>query len=274
MTSTRRRLMMGTGAKEYIEFVDPAVEAICVANWSSDGVGLTLADAASVTSLNRVFTGNTAITSFDELQYFTGLTTITASSSANATQGAFYNCTSLVSVTLPESITSIGKAAFNKCSALESINLPNSLTALGTHAFYNCTKLALTSLNKIQSAPHYSFANTGLVSVVATDIVSTGGTGSTSSGTFSASSKLEYVEFGPNFTTLAQRTFDNCSKLATVVCRATSVPSFGGNAFRNCSALTHIYVPKGSGATYKAASGWSSFSSKIYELDDNGNIPS
>ena len=50
----------------YIRFADPEVEAICVANWSSDGVGLTTADAAAVTSLSQIKTAfnETAITKF------------------------------------------------------------------------------------------------------------------------------------------------------------------------------------------------------------------
>lgn len=274
MASTRRRLMMGTGAKEYIEFVDPAVEAICVANWSSDGIGLTLADAAAVTSLGRVFNGNTSITSFDELQYFTGLTTITASSSSNTTGGAFYNCTALASIILPNTLTSIGKAAFRACTGLTNIIFPDSLTTLNNYAFYQCTKLAITTLNKITTCGSYAFSgDSSIVSIVAPYLVTSTGTSTTNSGTFANCSKLESIEFSSNFTTLGQRTFDNCSKLKTVVIHRSTPPSFGTNAFRNCSALTHIYVPNGYGNTYKSASGWSSFSSKIYELDANGNIP-
>lgn len=277
MGSARRRMMMQVlgGGKEYIEFVDPAVEAICIANWSSDGIGLTLQDAAAVTSIERVFRG-TAITSFDEFQYFTNVTIVTASGSTNATNGAFYNCTSLKSIVLPNSIVTIGKAAFNGCNNLESINIPDNTTTIAAYAFNGCSKLVITSLNNVTSTLDRAFTNAdSLVSVTAPKLVSTSGTsGSQNSGTFGHCDNLEYVEFGPDFTTLGYRTVENCSKLKTLVFHSTTPPSFGTNAFRNCSALTHIYVPNGYGNTYKSASGWSSYSSKIYELDANGNIPS
>ncbi|MBR4365713.1 MAG: serine/threonine protein kinase, partial [Bacteroidaceae bacterium] len=58
-----------------IDFADPAVEALCVANWDTNHDGeLSFNEAAAVTDLGEVFKGNTEITSFDELQYFTGLT--------------------------------------------------------------------------------------------------------------------------------------------------------------------------------------------------------
>ncbi|MBR4365710.1 MAG: hypothetical protein IKP43_02885, partial [Bacteroidaceae bacterium] len=58
-----------------ITFADPAVETLCVANWDTNHDGeLDEAEAAAVTDLGEVFKGNTEITSFDELQYFTGLT--------------------------------------------------------------------------------------------------------------------------------------------------------------------------------------------------------
>lgn len=62
-----------------ITFADAKVKALCVANWDADGNGeLSMAEAAAVTSLGRVFEDNDDITSFDELQYFTGLTAIGA----------------------------------------------------------------------------------------------------------------------------------------------------------------------------------------------------
>ena len=58
-----------------IEFEDPAVEKICVANWDTDGDGsLSYAEAAAVKSIGTVFRSNKSITSFDEFQFFTGIT--------------------------------------------------------------------------------------------------------------------------------------------------------------------------------------------------------
>ena len=118
-----------------IDFADLNVEAICVNNWDVDGDGfLSYAEAAAVTDLGGAFSGNTEITSFDEIQYFTGLTTI----AAHAFQGCS-NLTSFITV-LPESVTSIGDWAFHNCSAFTGdLTIPSSITSVGNHAFYNCS---------------------------------------------------------------------------------------------------------------------------------------
>ena len=113
-----------------ISFADAKVKEICVANWDTSGDGeLSYAEAEAVTDLGEVFKG-TNITSFDELQYFTGLQSIG--------QFAFYRCTGLTSINIPNSVTTIAAMAFSGCSGLTSINIPNSVTTIGESAFEEC----------------------------------------------------------------------------------------------------------------------------------------
>ena len=56
-------------------------------------------------------------------------------------QSAFYNCSSLTSITIPNSVTSINSRAFESCSKLTSISIPSSVTKIGSWAFYDCSKL-------------------------------------------------------------------------------------------------------------------------------------
>lgn len=112
-----------------IEFADLAVKAICVENWDTNGDGeLSYEEAAAVTDIGEVFKGNTEITSFDELQYFTGLTKIG--------KEAFREATSLTSVVLPQSVVSIqGGWTFYGCSSLENVVLPDNLSMIDSYTF-------------------------------------------------------------------------------------------------------------------------------------------
>ena len=111
-----------------IAFKDSRVKDLCVANWDSNHDGLfSTAEAAAVTSLSTVFKGNTQITSFDELHYFTRLTKIDSQ--------AFSGCTKLASIILPESITTIEASAFYGCKQLTKVDLPESLTTIGNFVF-------------------------------------------------------------------------------------------------------------------------------------------
>ena len=91
-----------------IVFADANVKAICIQNWDTNGNGeLSESEAAAVTDLGTAFENNTTITSFNELQYFTGLTKIAMS--------AFDNCTKLISIIIPHSVTQVANFAFDNC---------------------------------------------------------------------------------------------------------------------------------------------------------------
>lgn len=59
---------------------------------------------------------------------------------------AFYNCTSIVSITLPETLTTIGAHAFRGCTSLESIHIPASVTSVDN--FYDCTSLKTITVDE------------------------------------------------------------------------------------------------------------------------------
>ena len=71
----------------------------------------------------------------------TYLKTVVINGGESIGERAFYNCTSLTSVTIPSSVMSIGGSAFSGCTSLTSIEIPNSVTSIGYGAFYDCSSL-------------------------------------------------------------------------------------------------------------------------------------
>lgn len=168
----------------YIQFEDKAVEAICVANWSSDGIGLTEEDAAKVTSIGTTFKGNTDITSFGEFKYFKKCTTLVAS--------AFEGCTSLTKLNI-EHIEVMNNRALYGCTALnyDYLNLANLVT-LGGNALYG-VKVKRLNLSKLSVLP----------------------TASTSQRNYGDPNVLEEVVLADNAKTIPAYSFWNYSVLHT-----------------------------------------------------------
>ena len=138
--------------EQYIVFADPVVEQICATNWG-DGTGIKPSQAAQVTNsqLGTTFRGNTEITSFDELQYFTGVSVLTTYS--------FRGCTALQSIILPPGLITLGDSVFRDCSALTAIEIPKTVTSIANACFYNTSSLANVILRPT-TPPNLSAVNT------------------------------------------------------------------------------------------------------------------
>ena len=102
-----------------IQFADAEVKRICVQNWDNNGDGeLSEDEAAAVSSIGKVFKGNELITSFDELKYFTNVTSLDFE--------AFSSCYNLISISLPNSLKTINQNVFVNCTKLQSVQWPNN----------------------------------------------------------------------------------------------------------------------------------------------------
>ena len=118
---------------EIIGFADSRVKEKCVQHWDTDGDGqLSYDEAAAVDSLGDVFTGDTLITSFDELEHFTGLESID--------RKAFKDCVHLQSVRIPSKTRFIRSEAFRH-TGLQQIIIPGAVAGLGDYFMNDCPQL-------------------------------------------------------------------------------------------------------------------------------------
>lgn len=240
----------GQESKENIEFADANVETLCVANWDTDeNRKLSYDEAAAVTDLGEVFKGNTDITSFNELQYFTRLTAIGSH--------AFDDCTSLSSITIPNTVTSIGLCAFNRCAGLKSVEIPNSVTSIGNSAFIACAGLtSLTIGNSVKRIGYAAFY--GCSSVTSLTIPNS----VTSIGDFAFSdcAGLTSLTIGSNVETIEVAAFAGCSGLSMMMVKASTPPTLAAsNVFDGVTTSIPVYVPNGSLSAYQNEDVWNNF---------------
>ena len=128
----------------YVTIKDPEVLRVLLAKITTDdGLGLTIEDIEGVTSIADWFKSNTVISSFNEFSRFKGVTSLQ--------QNAFFECTALTEITLPDNLITIqeGSAnigAFRGCVALQKV-VANGVTYIGRSAFYGCANLEELSID-------------------------------------------------------------------------------------------------------------------------------
>ncbi|UTY30359.1 leucine-rich repeat domain-containing protein [Treponema putidum] len=99
-----------------------------------------------------------------------GITGIRTDQYDTGYDGAFYNCTGITSISLPASLTYIGRRAFCGCTGLQTINLPASLKSIGVGAFRDCTGLtSITLPATLKEIGREAFVDTNLESAVFED---------------------------------------------------------------------------------------------------------
>ena len=141
---------------------------------------------------------------------------------------AFKGCSSLTSVTIPNSVTSIEQGAFTDCRGLTSVTIPNSVTSIGNWPFDGCS--GLTSIVVESGNTVYDSRNNCNAII------------KTTSNTLIAGCKNTII---PNsVTSIGPGAFSGCSGLTSVTIYNT-VTSIGNYAFKGCSGLTSIVVESG-----------------------------
>lgn len=220
--------------RDIIHFADLSVKDVCVKNWDADDDGeLSKEEAAAVKDLGTNFKRKGNIVSFDELQYFTGLTSIA--------DDAFYYCDAMESITLPTTITSIGDHSFCYCKKMTRFDLPSSLESINTHAFYDCDNLVEINIPENVTAIG-SYAFNGCDKLRHIDLP--GKVRELGIGAFNSCVSLETVTMHEGLGCIGSEAFYNCASLKAIVIPA-SVDSIGNSMVGRCSQLALIKVDAG-----------------------------
>ena len=152
---------------------------------------------------------------------------------------AFYNCSSLTQIDLPN-ISSISSYAFANCSNLTQIDIPNSVESVGDYAFNYCPKLEIANIGEdeeslAQSIGEYAFENCGkLKQVNMFNITSIG------SFAFSSCHKLKISDLPASLVTLNEGAFDGCLSIYSIKLH-NKLETAGKYVFSGCSRLVEVY---------------------------------
>ena len=143
-------------------------------------------------------------------------------------EGAFFDCASLATVTIPASFTSIGKNAFGM-SGVNSVAIPAGVTSIGNYAFANC--IQLTQINVDAANSVYASINGILFNKSLTQLI-----------TYPAGDTQPSCTIPSSVTSIGIDAFYGCTGLFDVTI-PTSVASIGDGAFANCNGLHSISIP-------------------------------
>ena len=155
-------------------------------------------------------------------------------------KNAFEDCTSLTSITIPNSVTFINDKAFKGCTGIKSITIPESVKYIADNAFGGCT--SLTSITISESVTSIgSGAFEGCTSLTSISIPE--GVTSIKKNTFKGCTKLASVTIPESVTSIGEYAFEGCTSLTTIPL-SESVTSIGESAFGGCTSLTSITIPE------------------------------
>ena len=190
--------------------------------------------------------------------------------------GPFTRCLFLQTANLPNTLTTIGQYSFKDCPLLTTITVEGTQNfSVGQWAFRYDTKLTTFPFERVTYVGGYAFSECNSLpeTINLDNCTSIGGVYAIGNNT-----SIKTIILSDKITNINSRGFQNCSKLQTFVCKATTPPTLGStNAFDQCSSLTNIYLPYSSDHSvleaYQTASVWTSFASKMAELNVDGSIP-
>ena len=186
--------------------------------WSSQASSITsvkiegkkIGDNGPIEGTGITSIGNNAFKGAKSLQ------SITIPNSVTSIGDSAFGASALQSITIPDSVTSIGDSAFEGAKNLQSVTIPNSVTSIGDYAFRNARSLeSITIPDSVTSIGNYAFSTSGLQSITIPDSVTSIG-----DYAFDHATSLESIIIGDGVKKIGKNAFRNMT--GKVYCQETS----------------------------------------------------